>query len=178
MRVGEYLAVTNHAIDRLEERMKITGKEIFVVVRKAWFSRQPICEEFFKSKYNLKNIGCTTYHYRKYKGHIFCFQKKYVDVVLMTVFPEEPEHYEANTKKTFTRNTSGSVLPKMHQAQGKDVWGKDYFRTRHDLRRKADKREMGDTASVRKAPRRQQVSRRWRPGQALSRIRGSESDDE
>jgi len=103
MRVGKKLAVTNHAIERLEKRMKITGKEIFVVVRKAWFSRQPICEEFWKSKYNLKNIGCTTYHYRKYKGHIFCFQKKYVDVVLMTVFPEEPEHYEANTKKTFTR---------------------------------------------------------------------------
>lgn len=174
MRVGKELAVTNHAIDRLEERMKITGKEIFVVVRKAWCSRQPICEEFWNSKCNLKNTGCTTYHYRKYKGHIFCFQKKYVDVVLLTVFPEEPEHYEANPKKTFTRNTSGSVLQKMHPERGKDVWGKDYFRTRHNIRRKASEREMGNPPSLRETSRRKQLSRPWRFRQEIPRMDGLE----
>lgn len=182
MRVGEYLAVTNHAIERLEERMKISGyKNIQKAVRKAWFSKKEICIEFWKSRLNLKNNGCTTYHYRKYNNCIFCFQKKYYDVVLLTVFPEDGEfikqEYASNTKKTFGRNQSRSVLPKMHSAQGTDVWGKDYFRTRHDLRRKADKREMGDFASMRKTPRRQQVSGSWRSGQAISRIRSGKQDD-
>jgi len=174
MRVGKELAVTNHAIERLEERMKITGKEIFVVVKKAWHSRQPICEEFWKSKCNLKNSGCTTYHYRKYKGHLFCFQKKYVDVVLLTVFPEEPEHYETNPKKTFSGYQSRSVLPKVHSERGKDVWGKDYFRTRHNIRRKASEREMGDPPSMREASRRKQLSRPWRFRQEIPRMDGIE----
>ena len=101
--------------------------------------------------------------------------------MLLTVFPEDSEHlkeYEAYTKKTPKRYTGRSILPKMHTPRNEEMQWKDHFRTRFDLRRKADKREMGDPASMRKAPRRQQVSRRWRPGQALSRIRGSESDDE
>jgi len=178
MRVGKYLAVTNHAIERLEERMKISGyRNIQTAVRKAWFSKKAICEEFWKSNLNLKNSGCTTYHYRKYNQCIFCFQKKYYDVVLLTVFPEDSDHikkYEANPKKTFRRNQGRTVLPKMHSAQGADVWGKDYFRTRFDLRRKTDKREICDPASLRETPRRKPISRPWRFGQEVARMGGVE----
>lgn len=182
MRVGKYLAVTNHAIERLDERMGVSGyKNIQKVVKKAWFSKKEICEDFWKSGLNLKNNGCTTYHYRKYNNCIFCFQKKYVDVVLLTVFPEDSDRikeYEANPKKTAERNPYRSVLRKVYTPRDKEVQWKDHCRTRFDLRRKADKREMGDPASMRKTPRSQQVSRRWRSGQALSRIRGGESYDE
>lgn len=172
MRVGKDLAVTNHAICRLEQRMKITGKEIFVVVKKAWLSRQPICEEFWNSKYNLKNIGCTTYHYRKHNGHIFCFQKKYVDVVLLTVFPEEPEHYEANTTKIETRNYKRPILQDMYQGKNTQLRRKDNVGTRHNLRRKTNKREMGDPPSLREASRRKQLSRPWRYRQEIPRMDG------
>lgn len=128
MYVGKELAVTNHAIERLNERMDIHGyKNIESTVKTAWKSRQKICEEFWNSRCNLKNNGCTTYHYRKYLGHIFCFQKKYIDVVLLTVFPEQPEHYETNTKKTFKRYPRGSVLQKMRTTPREELWGKDYF---------------------------------------------------
>lgn len=181
MRVGDYLAVTNHAIERLEERMQISGyKNIQKSVRKAWFSKKAICEEFWKSRLNLKNNGCTTYHYRKYDNHIFCFQKKYYDVVLLTVFPEDGEfikqEYASNTKKIKRRNGRGSILPKVHSEQGEYMWGKDYFRTRFDLRRETDKREIRDPSSLRETPRRKQISRPWRFGQEIARMGGIEQD--
>lgn len=183
MRVGKYLAVTNHAIQRLEERMEISGyKDIQKAVKKAWFSKKEICQEFWKSRLNLKKIGCTTYHYRKYDNHIFCFQKKFYDVVLLTVFPEDSEfikeEYAKNTTKTPSRNAGGSILQNVRTPQRESVQWKDHFRTRFDLRRKADKREMGDPASVRETPRSKQVSRPWRSGQALSRIRSGQPYDE
>ncbi|NCU32533.1 MAG: hypothetical protein EOM23_06295 [Candidatus Moranbacteria bacterium] len=175
MRVGKYLAVTNHAIERLEQRMNITGyKEISKAVKKAWYNTQPICEEFWKSSINLKNNGCTTYFYKKYKQCIFCFQKKYSDVVLLTVFPEDGEYLknEANTKKTFRRNDRKSILPKVHSGENAPMWGKDYFRTRFDLRRKADKRKIRDRASLRETSRSKHISRPWRHGQEISRMGG------
>lgn len=179
MRVGKSLAVTNHAIERLDERMGIRGyKDIQRAVKKAWYDSKPICEEFWRSRMNLKNNGCTTYHYRKYNKCIFCFQKKYYDIVLLTVFPEDSEllkkDYEANPKKFKRRYVGGSVLQKMHPAQGADVWGKDYFRTRFDLRRKTDKREICDPASLRETPRRKPISRPWRFGQEVARMGGVE----
>ena len=177
MRVGKYLAVTNHAIERLEQRMNITGyKNISKAVKKAWYNTQPICEEFWKSMMNLKNNGCTTYHYKKYSQCIFCFQKKYSDVVLLTVFPEDGEYLknEANTKKTFRRNNKRSLLPALHPREEGWMLGKDYFRTRYNLRRKASERKMGDTPSVRKTPRSVPISRPWRHGQEISRMGGTD----
>ena len=173
MRVGKELAVTNHAIERLEERMKITGKEIFVVVKKAWHSRQPICEEFLKSEYNMKNEGCTTYHYRKWGGHLFCFQQKFFDVVLLTVFTEDKHYYknhEAYPKKTIRRYASGSILQEMYQGTYEKVRRSNNSRTRNNLRRKTSEREMGDPPSLREASRRKQLSRPWRYRQEISRM--------
>lgn len=170
MRVGKNLAVTNHAIERLSQRMNITGKDISGVVQKAWFSRQPICEEFWQSNCNLENSGCTTYHYRKYNKHLFCFQKKYIDVVLLTVFPENPEHYETNPKKIIKRDLSRSLLQHMCQDKNKSVRRKDNSRTRDHIRREASEREMGDTPSLRETSRRKQLSRPWRFRQEISRM--------
>ena len=153
MRVGKNIAVTNHAVERLSERMKIKSRDVARVVRKAWWSRQPICEEFWKSKFNLKNNGCTTYHYRKHRGCIFCFQKKIIDVVLLTIFLEKPELYEADSKETFKRNSERSILSNVNSAQGEEVWGKDYFRTRYNLRRKTSERKVVYSSSMRKASR-------------------------
>lgn len=87
MKIESYLAVTNHAIDRMKERMGIVGfREIKKNVIAAWKSRQEISEEFLNSYLNFKKEGLETFYYRKHKGFIFCFQKKYVDVVLITVF--------------------------------------------------------------------------------------------
>lgn len=181
MRVGKSLAVTNHAISRMDERMGIRGfKDIQRAVKKAWYDTKPICQEFWNSRMNLKNNGCTTYHYKKYNKCIFCFQRKYYDIVLLTVFPEDSEFlkqaYEANPRKIKKGNEFGSVLQKMHPAQGADVWGKDYFRTRFDLRRQTDKREIRDPASLRETSRRKQISRPWRFRQEISRMGGIESD--
>lgn len=178
MRVGKDLAVTNHAIERLEERMKISGyKNIQIAVKKAWFSKREICQEFWKSRLNLKKAGCTTYHYRKYDNHIFCFQKKFSDVVLLTVFPENSEfikeEYAKNPTKTIKRDSGGSILQNVHSPRYKEVQWKDYFRTRHNIRRKAGKRKMGNTSSMRKTSRSKQLSRPWRAGQEISRIRRS-----
>jgi hypothetical protein len=175
MRVGKSLAVTNHAIERLDERMGIKGyKDIQRAVKKAWYDSKPICEEFWRSRMNLKKSGITTYHYRKYNKCIFCFQKKYYDIVLLTVFPEDSEllkkDYEANPKKFKRRYVGGSVLQKMHPAQGADVWGKDYFRTRYNLRREASERKMGDHPSVRKTPRSVPISRQRRNRQEIPRV--------
>lgn len=172
MRVGTNLAVTNHAIERLAERMRITGKDIAGVVRKAWYSRQPICEEFWKSDCNLKNQGCTTYHYRKYREHLFCFQKKYIDIVLLTVFPEEPEHYETHTPKIETRNFKRPILQNMHQGKNTQLRRKNNVGTRNNIRRKTSEREMGDPPSLREASRRKQLSRPWRYRQEIPRMDG------
>jgi len=167
MRVGKSLAVTNYAIQRLEERMGIKGyKDIQRAVKKAWYDSKPICQEFYASRMNLKNSGCTTYHYKKYNQCIFCFQKKYYDIVLLTVFQENGDYlkneYATNPKKIKRRFVNGSILQKVHPESNDGVWGKDYFRTRFDLRRETDKREIRDPASVREAPRRKQISRPWR----------------
>jgi hypothetical protein len=174
MRVGKNLAVTNHAIVRLAERMRVTGKDIEVVVNKAWFSKQPICEEFWKSKFNLKNIGCTTYHYRKFNRHLFCFQKKYFDFVLLTVFPESSEFYETYPKKIIKRDPCGSILQDMYQSKNKPMRRTDNSRTRNNICREASEREMGNPPSLRETSRRKQLSRPWRFRQEISRMDGIE----
>lgn len=180
MRVGKSLAVTNHAIQRMDERMGIRGyKDIQRAVKKAWYDSKPICQEFYLSRMNLKNNGCTTYHYKKYNNCIFCFQRKYYDIVLLTVFPEDIEHiksHEANPRKIKKRVECGSVLQKMHPESNDGVWGKDYFRTRFDLRRKTNEREIRDPAGVRETPRSKPVSRPWRFRQEISRMGSLESD--
>lgn len=175
MRVGNNLAVTHHARERLEQRMQVAGKEIASVVQKAWRSRQAICEEFLNSEMNMKNEGCTTYHYRKWGGHLFCFQQKFFDVVLLTVFPENKDYYknhEANTRKIKARYEQRSVLREMYSPTYRQLRRKHNMGTRNNLCRETSEREMGDSSSVRKASRRKQISRPWRFRQEISRMDG------
>lgn len=144
MRVGKYLAVTNHAINRLEQRMNITGyPNIAKAVKKAWYNTQPICEEFWRSRINFQNNGCTTYHYKKYNNCIFCFQKKYSDVVLITVFSEDKEllkqEYEDNSKKIIKRNYRESFLQEMYPPKNRKMRRKNNPRACNNLRRKSGK---------------------------------------
>jgi len=103
MRVGKDLAVTQHARERLYQRMGVDESEISVVVRGAWKSRQIVPDEFLRSKFNLRNYGFTTYHYRKYRNKIFVFQKKYIDSVLITVYLLDREYLERNLCERFRR---------------------------------------------------------------------------
>lgn len=173
MRVGKNLAVTNHAIQRLDERMGIKESGVAKVVRKAWHSDKLVCEEFWKSRSNLKNVGCTTYHYRKYDGHIFCFQKKFIDVVLLTVFKEDISKYqenETNTKKNVGRNARGSILQDMYQGKNSQLRRKNNPRACNHIRRKAGERDLGDCSSLCETPRSRPISRQRRNRQEIPRM--------
>lgn len=103
MRVGKDLAVTQHARERLYQRMGIGESEIPAVVRGAWKSKQAVPDEFLRSKFNLRNYGFKTYYYRKYRNKIFVFQKKYIDSVLITVYILDREYLERNLCDRFRK---------------------------------------------------------------------------
>lgn len=103
MRVGKDLAVTQHAIERIYQRIGLTGSEVAAVVRGAWRSKQIIPDEFLRSKFNLRNYGFTTYQYRKYQNKIFVFQKKYIDSVLITVYLLDRDYLERNICEQFRK---------------------------------------------------------------------------
>jgi hypothetical protein len=85
MRLGKKLAITNHAIERMIERMGIKEKQIRKIVFQALRSKEEVDQDFMNSSKNLTKNGYNTYFYKKHKGLIFVFQKKYFDVVLITV---------------------------------------------------------------------------------------------
>ena len=142
MRIGKNIAITHHAIDRMEQRMGIKMKDIMITVKNAFYSHEVICSEFNQSKYNLKNATFSTYHYRKHKGFIFCFQKKYVDFVLLTVFKEDKYYFlknEINTQEAIRRNACECFLPEMYQGKNGRMRRKNNPRARHNLRRQTSK---------------------------------------
>lgn len=140
MRAGKDIAITHHAVERLKQRFYIGKKSLQSIVRAAWFSCDRPSESFYQSKYNLKNYKYTTYHYRKYKGYIFCFQKKLIDTVLLTVFYDDTDHYQSNaayTKKAPRGYFGRSFLQDMYPPKNPRLRRKNNPRARRHLRREA-----------------------------------------
>lgn len=151
MRVWKDIAATRHALERIQQRMVIGKQSPESVIKSAWLSKEKLSEAFLRSKYNLNNYGFASYYYRKYKGYLFCFQKKYIDIVLITVFYEDSEElkkHEAHYKNTTRKHARRSFLQDLYSEKNGTMRRKNNPRARHNLRRETGRREMGNNPSV------------------------------
>lgn len=137
MYVGKNIAVSDHAIERMKERMKIQDNKIRSVVREAWYKNINPSKEFLDSGCNRHKYGYNSTYYRKHMGFIFVFQKNYIDIVLITVFADEK--YEKNTKKTFGKYSYRSILQELYTPKNEKMRRKNNPRTCYNIRRKAGK---------------------------------------
>ena len=67
--------ITKHAEEKMLKRFGCNQEKIKKVTIKAWYSREPISEDF---KFKKKLLGYKGSQYRMFNGNIFVFQFKYV----------------------------------------------------------------------------------------------------
>lgn len=79
------IAVTNHARQRVRERLGIKNKWKALRLAKRAINQGVIPEE---KHLKLIKMGFQTYVYKEFDENIFVFQKNPRDIVLITVYPK------------------------------------------------------------------------------------------
>ncbi len=109
--------ITDHAYQRLKERLKCLEEKIKKVVVKAWHSKIPVGKEsiLLKESAGWTKAECLASKYRIFQGHIFVFilsqskDKRFTIKRLITVYKKLPIKY-VRSLPPFNNKKSGGVI--------------------------------------------------------------------